>query len=70
MQIIYSFTEYQNINRPLGYERVYLPLFNVAETPFHIQGDHIIYILKKTFNRWSQLFHFSIYIISTLSTTF
>ena len=25
--------------RPLGYERVYLPLFAVADTPFHIQWD-------------------------------
>ena len=24
--------------RPLGYERVYLPLCKVADTPFHIQG--------------------------------
>ena len=24
--------------RPLGYERVYLPLYKVADTPFHIQG--------------------------------
>ena len=23
----------------LGYERVYLPLCKVADTPFHIQGD-------------------------------
>ena len=27
------------ITRPLGYERVYLPLHKVADTPFHIQGD-------------------------------
>ena len=26
-------------HRPLGYERVYLPLCKVADTPFHIQGD-------------------------------
>ena len=25
--------------RALGYERVYLPLCEVADTPFHIQGD-------------------------------
>ena len=24
---------------PLGYERVYLPLCQVADTPFHFQGD-------------------------------
>ena len=28
------------ISRPLGYERVYLPLHKVADTPFYIiQGD-------------------------------
>ena len=27
--------------RPLGYERVYLPLCKVADTPFHAQGDDI-----------------------------
>ena len=27
------------IDRHLGYERVYLPLHEVADTPFHIQGD-------------------------------
>ena len=29
------------IYRPLGYERVYLPLF-VADTPFHIQEDDLL----------------------------
>ena len=28
-------------SRPLGYERVYLPLYKVADTPFHIQGDEV-----------------------------
>ena len=28
-------------NRPFGYERVYLPLWKVADTPFHIQGDEM-----------------------------
>ena len=28
-------------NRPLGYERVYLPLHEVADTPFHIQEDEM-----------------------------
>ena len=28
---------------PLGYERVYLPLCKVADTPFHIQGDDMFY---------------------------
>ena len=27
--------------RPLRYERVYLPLWQVADTPFHIQGEDI-----------------------------
>ena len=27
--------------RHLGYERVYLPLGKVADTPFHIQGDDL-----------------------------
>ena len=27
---------------PLGYERVDLPLCQVADTPFHIQGDAIM----------------------------
>ena len=29
-------------NRPLGYKRVYLPLYEVADTPFDIHGDGII----------------------------
>ena len=36
------FTSY----RSLGYERVYLPLCQIADTPFHIQGDDIMIILK------------------------
>ena len=27
------------IQRHLGYERVYLPLYKVADRPFHVQGD-------------------------------
>ena len=30
--------------RPLGYERVYLPLCRVADTPFHIQGDDMWFL--------------------------
>ena len=30
-----------NIYRHLGYERVHLPLYKVADTPFHIQGDDV-----------------------------
>ena len=33
------------IIRPFGYERVYLPLSIVADTPFHIQGDDIILLV-------------------------
>ena len=37
-------------NRPLGYERVHPPLHEVADTPFHIQGEWQIhpFISKKT----------------------
>ena len=28
-----------NNNRLLGYKRVYTPLYKVANTPFHIQGN-------------------------------
>ena len=31
-----------SIYRPLEYERVYLPLCKVADTPFHNQGDDIL----------------------------
>ena len=31
--------------RHLGYERVYLPLYKVADTSFHIQGDGITIII-------------------------
>ena len=30
------------IYRPYGHGRVYLPFFNVEDSPFHIQGDAII----------------------------
>ena len=33
-------------NRPLRYERVYLPLGKVADTPFHISLDHLCYSAK------------------------
>ena len=32
----------QETIRPLGYERVYLPLYKVADTPFHTQWDDIL----------------------------
>ena len=31
-----------NTCSPLGYERVYLPLWEVADTPFHIQGNDVV----------------------------
>ena len=33
------------LNRVLGSERVYLPLYRVTDTPFHIQGDVISLVL-------------------------
>ena len=36
-----SFTAAMEMYHHLGYERVYLPLCKVADTPFHIQGDGI-----------------------------
>ena len=30
------------VYRPLGFERVYLPLHKVADTPFHIQSSDIL----------------------------
>ena len=39
------------IYRPLGYERVYLPLYKVANTPFHI---HIL--MKRKFGKpWGHI---------------
>ena len=37
-----------SVYRPLEYERVYLPLCRVADTPFHIQGNDIDLIIPKT----------------------
>ena len=34
----------KTVYRLFGHERVYLPLCNVAETPFHTQGDQVHYI--------------------------
>ena len=31
--------------RPLGYERVYLPLCKVADTPFHTQGAEMMCVI-------------------------
>ena len=40
--IFHPLYDWKTIIRPHGYERVYLPLYNVADTPFHIQGDVIM----------------------------
>ena len=37
-----SSAAHETPNRPSGYERVYLPLCEVADTPFHIQGDEML----------------------------
>ena len=40
----------RTIFRPLGYERVYLPLYKVADTPFHIQGDDLLWAVDEGFS--------------------
>ena len=37
-----DWSDKRDIWRPLGYEKVYLPLCKVADTPFHIQGGAIL----------------------------
>ena len=32
--------------RPLGYERVYVPHYKVADTPFHTRGGRYIELLE------------------------
>ena len=42
-------------NCRFGYERVHMPLWRVADTPCHIQGDKIqddIFITKDSTSRW------------------
>ena len=54
MHAVFKFV---SLYRPLGYERVYLPLCEVADTPFHMQGDDILtlmtlkYFLYKPWNQ-------------------
>ena len=38
-QNMYVLPQSMTAYRPIGYERVHLPLHEVADTPFHIQGD-------------------------------
>ena len=47
---LYKFKSLIDKIRPLGYERVYLPLCKMADTPFHIQGDDLL-ILLDTYRR-------------------
>ena len=44
--------------RPLGYERVYLPLYKVADTPFHIQRDVLYSVHFLFFDMISSLFRY------------
>ena len=45
MQLInYSSDLFAIITRPLGYQRVYMPLCKVADTPFHNQMDKLLSI--------------------------
>ena len=44
INIIYTILRYyirDDTISSLGYERVYLPLYEVADTPFHIHGDDV-----------------------------
>ena len=35
---------YVHTCRPFGYEKVYLTLYKVGDTPFHIQKDDVLLI--------------------------
>ena len=39
--LVWNLLMFWKINRPLAYERVYLSLFKVADTLFHIQGKYM-----------------------------
>ena len=41
--------------RYIGYERVYLTLREVADTPFHIQGDDVLY-KKNSIAKYSSVY--------------
>ena len=51
-----------SICSPLGYERVYLPLYKVADTPFQIQGDDVVD------DDVAELSHYSIYRLTIAMT--
>ena len=48
MQKYSALSGLMTINRPLGYERVYLRLCKVADTPFHIQGGEVLIVFSLT----------------------
>ena len=56
-------------SRPLGYERVYLPLYKGAYTPFHIQGDAMltcfVLFLPRSLMTWPYLIGYRDYMIYT-----
>ena len=53
--------------RFLGYERVYLPLYKVADTPFHIQGDGMSFYSFS--HKFTHVFISNIYSFSNLGIT-
>ena len=42
----------------LEYERVYLSLYKVADTPFHVQWDELLYIVQEHINEVRSLITF------------
>ena len=45
MYVTHVHAPVKDTSRPLGYERVYLPLTKVADTSFHIQGDEVMALM-------------------------
>ena len=46
--------------RPLGYERVYLPLYKVVDTPFHRQGDDDLWRVLQYRARLGKIFQLTV----------
>ena len=40
---------------PLGYERVYLPLYKAEDTPFHIQRDEFVVVRNEALKIISEI---------------
>ena len=55
--VLHVYTIWIKTYRPLRYERVYLPLNKVADTPFHIQGDDMSLCTKCSAYFSLQMFH-------------